>query len=198
SSDAYGNGAANEDVDGDQQLTQIDLRFPGQLFDAESGLYYNYYRYYDPKTGRYITSDPIGLVGGINTFAYVEGNPVKLIDALGLWSISIDAYLPIAGGGVTIGRDPNGSWFWGVRAGRGLGAGLSLEPYDTSPGYSKCLPTGATEDSSHSLGLFAHADLNALFLHAGPRLKVGVGPGFEQTKYGWLPRTYSSSAPYED
>ena len=74
----------NEDVDQDNQLTTIDLRFSGQIYDAESGLYYNYYRYYDPQLGRYVTSDPIGLNGGINTFAYVGGNPVGLVDPLGL------------------------------------------------------------------------------------------------------------------
>lgn len=76
----------DEDVDQDETLTQINWRFSGQIYDAESGLYYNYYRYYDPLLGRYISSDPIGLRGGINTFVYVGGNPVRLVDPLGLES----------------------------------------------------------------------------------------------------------------
>lgn len=46
----------------------ISLRFTGQVFDADTGLHYNYFRDYDPWTGSYIQSDPIGLEGGVNTF----------------------------------------------------------------------------------------------------------------------------------
>jgi RHS repeat-associated protein len=63
------------------------LRFPGQYFDAETGLLYNYFRDYNPVIGRYIEADPIGLQGGINLYAYVRNNPSRGKDPFGLAGI---------------------------------------------------------------------------------------------------------------
>jgi len=72
---------------GAQVVTEIvtnNFRFPGQYYDAETGLHYNWNRYYDPQTGRYLTPDPIGLEGGVNLYVYCLNAPVNLNDPVGL------------------------------------------------------------------------------------------------------------------
>jgi len=93
----------DSDVDGDGVAVEFNLRQPGQYYDRETGLYYNYYRYYDPATGRYITSDPIGLDGGMNTYAYVENNPLRFVDPYGLapnWVGPTGRVVQVTGGAV--------------------------------------------------------------------------------------------------
>jgi RHS repeat-associated protein len=62
----------------------MNLRFPGQIYDKETGTHYNVFRDYDPQTGRYLQADPIGLGGGMNRWGYVGGNPMGGVDPLGL------------------------------------------------------------------------------------------------------------------
>lgn len=79
----YGEGSADANPSGLGEFAYR-LRFPGQQFDAETGGHYNYQRNYEPETGRYSQSDPIGLDAGINTYAYVGSDPLDYADALGL------------------------------------------------------------------------------------------------------------------
>lgn len=76
---AYRTSFGETILDSTNSLT-YNQRFPGQYYDSETGLYYNWNRYYDPKTGRYISSDPIGLAGGLNSYLYVENDPANWID----------------------------------------------------------------------------------------------------------------------
>ena len=64
----------------------LDLRFPGQMADVETGLFYNYFRSYQPGQGRYTQNDPIALAGGLNRFSYANGAPTMFTDPLGLYT----------------------------------------------------------------------------------------------------------------
>ena len=63
---------------------QLKLRFQGQYFDVDTGLNYNQSRYYESSAGIFISSDPIGLAGGVNLYAYANGNPISFTDPSGL------------------------------------------------------------------------------------------------------------------
>jgi RHS repeat-associated protein len=84
--EAFGNAAPNQDPDGDSTAFVFDMRFPGQRYDAVSGLNYNYLRDYETENGRYVESDPIGLNGGISTYSYVNGMPLVKSDRFGLFA----------------------------------------------------------------------------------------------------------------
>jgi len=81
------------------------LRFPGQYFDADTGLHYNWHRMYDPQTGRYTQVDPIRFAGGDgNVYRYVFSNVVNFHDSLGLWTFGFDFSVTAGfGGGATAG-----------------------------------------------------------------------------------------------
>ena len=81
----FGKATVNEDPDGDGKFVINNLRFPGQYYDAETGLHYNYHRDYQPETGRYLQPDPIGLMGGLNPYRYVRNNPINAMDPMGLY-----------------------------------------------------------------------------------------------------------------
>lgn len=66
-----------------ESTIDVALRFPGQYYDTETGLHYNWQRDHSPLIGRYVQQDPIGLAGGINLYGYAEGNPITLFDPTG-------------------------------------------------------------------------------------------------------------------
>ena len=98
------------------------LRLPGQYEDQETGLHYNWHRYYDPSIGRYVTRDPIGLFGGINTYVYARANSLSVIDNDGQFGFVGCGIGAIAGGA---GGYVQGKWV-GLFVGSVVGCGVGI------------------------------------------------------------------------
>ncbi len=124
-------------TDGDLEMN---LRFPGQYFDKESGLHYNGFRTYNPVTGRYTQGDPIGLDGGWNRFGYVDASPLNFTDPRGLNPVA--AAMAGASAGSVFG--PVGTVVGGV-VGAGVGAAVGwnvIGPMLAGPQSNATLSTG--------------------------------------------------------
>jgi RHS repeat-associated protein len=156
--EAFGATPPNEDPNGLGTFT-LNMRFPGQVYDRETGLFYNWHRDYRPSDGRYAQADPIGQAGGVNLFIYVGGNPLSFADPTGLDK--------------TYWRSPSGrnSWDGGPRNGNWCGGNWSggqvpsanggkdgpAPPLDSMDSccmvhdqcYAKCeaLPKGSTQEA---------------------------------------------------
>jgi RHS repeat-associated protein len=126
----------------------LNLRFPGQYADDESGTYYNYFRDYDPATGRYLESDPLGLLGGsLSPYAYASGNPIIYIDPFGLcWIYSQST-------GQLTHVDASGKVDYTANGGySGYGAGLNNPAMQNVSAKQHGDPAGPIPQGTYSIG----------------------------------------------
>jgi RHS repeat-associated protein len=160
-----------------QTILTYNLRSSGQILDSQAGLSQNWNRDYDPAIGRYVESDPIGLNGGINTYAYVQGKPISYADPHGLWAGQVGL-----GGSVTTPR----------------GASLSLSfgfAFDSSGGFGtyQAGGPGLGVGTGESWGLSLQLSPNSQTINdlSGPfnAVSAGLGAGAGGTVDGFTGTT---------
>ena len=161
----------------------LNLRFAGQYFDAETGTSYNYFRNYESATGRYAQSDPMGLMGGMSTYAYAGNNPLVYTDPTGttIWHVGIF----VAGfdspiGGVTLGRFQATSDCKDGKIGFAQGTIGSLgSDFGGKAGF-----IGYTVDLDDGLDYIDPNVLNGLYVSEGGGLVIGGGVTYGNVRLG--------------
>jgi RHS repeat-associated protein len=164
----FGEADVDEDPDGNGIKVTMNLRFPGQYFDKETGLHYNYFRDYHPGIGRYVEPDPIGLAGGINLYPYVLNNPINWVDPFGLdtWPYSWKGWgiIGLPAGAIIAGWTPVG---WAV-----IGVGGGLFVWDLIEGLEKGERRGIEQFAKEEIML---------------KIKTTPIPPKRMQEIGWLP-----------
>jgi len=176
-SDPFGTNAANENPSG-LGAFKYTLRFPGQQYDGLAGLYYNYFRDYDPAVGRYVESDPIGLHGGVNTYDYAAQDPLQNIDPTGTTGIAIPA-----SPGLTL---PDWLVLPGIRALGIVGAALSLSGDTSQKCDTPCPPCKTVSGRAVPVGTIAYRPLDTP--PPGTTQHGIAGPHFNLYKANQAPR----------
>jgi RHS repeat-associated protein len=142
SKEAYGYQSPNEDPGSTGFLFHLNARMPSQELDAETGFFHNGFRDYDPASGRYVESDPLGLAAGWNTYAYVGGDPVMRRDPFGLayydktWGLEDYFFAPT---------------FW-ARNKMGMDTSLPQGIVDSTAGMGDAITMGATNAIRNKMG----------------------------------------------
>lgn len=157
--DAFGSTPPNEDADKDGTKYVFDMRYPGQRYDAATGLFQNGWRDYDPTSGRYIQSDPIGLSGGISTYAYVVSNPYTRSDRRGLdFAVVVDDNtVPMRGSSLDFGFAGHAAFLVG----------------DESNGWTYYSKDGVDDDGVQHDVRQSYSSMDDFFIETGGRYKSG-------------------------
>lgn len=149
------------------EVVQNNLRFPGQYYDQETGLHHNYFRDYDPRSGRYIQADPMGLLGGINSYIYANARPGFYIDPNGLRPcldpIAIAAISGALGGAVNGAFSPNpflGAALGAVGGGVAAGIAAHSGSYPVAVGAGVVAGTVAGGGRGGAVGGFVAAGIS--------------------------------------
>ena len=136
--EVFGSTPPDQDADGDAVPFGLNMRLPGQRMDAYSGFSQNYHRDYDSGAGRYTQSDPIGLEGGVSTYAYVQSSPLLVSDPLGLQTPAKCAlpanFAACAAAGITTGSTTSSGSTSG--AALAVGSAIATGAIVSSPGDS--------------------------------------------------------------